>query len=560
MAKVRTTWLCLLRVRRHLCIALFAACLVAIDSPLFAQGPATPSEKTPPPAPSDPLGRDTPFGTITGFRGAVGRDDFAVAARYLQIAGRGPRQVESIARDLSDLLDRYLTDRLTALSRSPAGDPADGLDANRERIRLAMGAEEVDLFLTRVKDPTSGQIWLVSSETLARVPTLRRSGTATWIERVMPASLVSHEYAGISWAQWILTASSILGPLLLLWAVARLIDWLVKRRISDVTRRSLFQSLWNGIRGPLVLGLTLLVHLAVVRVLGFSVTTRFAYSRFVLFITVIVAAVLLWRLMTVTFGQARLASIRRGRSNARSLVQLGERVVKVFVVLVALFALLALGGVDLTTALAGVGIAGVGIALGAQKSVENLLGAIFLLTDRALAVGDFCRVSDRDGWIEDITLRSVRLRTLDQTLLSVPAGLLAQGSIENYTTRGKILLQTVLRLRYGTTCEQLTVVLEHARQLLTQHPSIEKDGARARLTSFGAQAIEIELWAYVLTSDYGAFLEIRESLLLQIAHIVESSGTTFAIPTQFIYMRGEADSRFPTALPTHEPRYRTSSG
>jgi len=547
-------------LRRHLCIALFTACLVVIDVPLSAQGPATPADKTSPPAPSDPLGRDTPFGTITGFRSAVGRENFTVAARYLQTAGRGPRQLESIARDLSDLLDRYLTERLTALSREPAGDLADGLDANRERIRLAMGGEEVDLFLTRVKDPTSGQIWLVSSDTLTRVPTLRKSASETWFERVMPASLVSQEYAGISLAQWVLTAASLLLPFLLMWTVARLIGWSVQRRIADVTRRSLFQSSWNGIRGPLVVGLSLLAHLAVVRMLGFSVTTRFAYSRLVLFIVVIVTAVLIWRLVTVSFGQARLASIRRGRSNARSLVQLGERVVKVGVVLVALFVLLALAGVDPTTALAGVGIAGVGLALGAQKSVENLLGAIFLLTDRALAVGDFCRVSDRDGWIEDITLRSVHLRTLDQTLLSVPAGLLAQGSIENYTTRGKILFQTVLRLRYGTTSEQLTVVLDHVRQLLTEHPSIEKDGARARLTSFGAQAIEIELWAYVLTADYAAFLEIRESLLLEIAQFIEASGTAFAIPTQFIYMRGDDESRFPAALPTHEPRYRASTG
>jgi len=219
--------------------------------------------------------------------------------------------------------------------------------------------------------------------------------------------------------------------------------------------------------------------------------------------------------------------------------------------------LLALSGVDPGTALAGVGIAGVAVALGAQKSVENLLGAVFLLTDRVLAIGDFCCVSDRVGWIEDITLRSVRLRTLDQTLLSVPASLLSQVSVENYTTRGKILLQTVLRLRYGTTSEQLHVVLEDVRQLLAQHPSIEKDGARARLTSFGAQAIEIELFAYVMTADYAAFLEIRESLLLHVAHIVESSGSAFAVPTQFIYMRSEADENRP--LLAH-PHHSTSIG
>jgi MscS family membrane protein len=185
----------------------------------------------------------------------------------------------------------------------------------------------------------------------------------------------------------------------------------------------------------------------------------------------------------------------------------------------------------------------VAIALGAQKTVENLLGGIFILTDHALAVGDYCRLSDREGWVEDITLRSIRLRTVEQTLLSVPAGLLAQGSIENFATRGKIPLQSVLRLRYGTTGEQLQAVLEATRQLLTKHPSLEKDNARIRLTSFSAQAIELELFAFVTTSEYPKFLEVRESLLLQIAQIIERAGSAFAVPTQFIYMRADAEER-----------------
>jgi MscS family membrane protein len=204
------------------------------------------------------------------------------------------------------------------------------------------------------------------------------------------------------------------------------------------------------------------------------------------------------------------------------------------VVLSAVLGLLALAGVDLTTALAGVGIAGVAVALGAQKSVENLLGGIFLVTDRALAVGDYCKLSDREGWVEDITLRSVRLRTLQQTLLSVPAGLLAQGSIENFATRSKILVQSVLRLSYATTGEQLQIILVQTRELLMRTQAIDTESARVRLTSFGAEAIELELFAYVVTSDNTTFLEVREKLLLEIARIIESSGSGFAMPTQFI--------------------------
>jgi MscS family membrane protein len=163
-------------------------------------------------------------------------------------------------------------------------------------------------------------------------------------------------------------------------------------------------------------------------------------------------------------------------------------------------------------------------------------------------VGDYCRVSDREGWVEDITLRSVRLRTPEQTLLSVPAGILAQGNIENYSTRSKILVQSVLRLRYGTTGEQLQTVLDGIRQLLSGHPLLDKSSARIRLIAFGAQAIELELFAYVTTSDFATYLEVRERLLLQIASLVEASGTAFAGPTEFVHLReganGDSPGRF----------------
>ena len=526
--------------RQYLSVVVCVLLLVGAGRSLSAQVPGVPSQGTPAPAVADPLGRDTPFGTVTGFSTAVHRGDFLVAARYLQVGARSQREIENQARGLSDLLDRYFTQPLTSLSRLPAGVVADGLEPDQERLPLTIGDRTVDLFLTRVADPTAGSIWVFSSDSLARVPSLSRSSQATWVERVMPATLVASSFWGISLAQWILWAVSIAAPLLFFWMLALVVGRVVRRRIADPTSRAVFTSWWSGIRRLLVLGLTLGAHLAVVPFLGFSLTFRLTYSLIGLFISVVVAALLAWQLVSVAFHQASLRAMRRGRTETSSLIQFSERIAKVLVVLIALFSVLALAGVDPTTALAGVGIVGVAVAFGAQKSVENLLGAIFLLTDQVLAVGDYCRLSDREGWIEDITLRSVRLRTLEQTLLSVPAGLLSQGSIENFATRGKMLVKNVLRLQYGTTGEQLKAVLEGTRQLLAKHPSIDKDTARLTLTAFGEQAIELELFAYIMTSDVLKFFELRENLLLQVAQIVESSGSAFAMPTQFIHMRDEA--------------------
>lgn len=522
--------------RRFLSAALWA--LLAVSGSMTAQTPAAqPSQGTPAPATSDALGRDTPFGTVTGFNLAVRRGDFVVAARYLQLSGRGARETENAARDLNELLDRYFTQPLTTLSASPAGALDDGLAANRERLTLTMGDRPVDILLTRINDPNAGQIWLFSSESLAQVPALSRLQQETLVERLMPSSLVARSFWGISLAQWILWAASIVLPLLLFWTAALCVVASSRRLIRDTTRRAVFEAWWKGVRWLFIIALTLGTHVLLMPWLGFSLTFRYTYSRVALVVAVIISALLAWRLVSVTFAHARQLALRRGRSDTRSLMLLGERVVKVLVVMIAVFGLLALAGIDPTTALAGVGIAGVAVALGAQKSIENLVGAIFLLTDRALAVGDYCRVADREGWIEDITLRSVRLRTPQQTLVSIPAGLLSQGSIENFTTRGKILLQSILRLRYGTTAEQLQTILSGINRILAEHPTVEKESARVRLVEFGPQAVELELFAYITTSDMTTFLKVREHLLLRVAAVVESSGSAFAAPTQFIHMR-----------------------
>jgi MscS family membrane protein len=520
-----------------------AACLIAAllctsAAALLAQEPAKP----PPPAPAaqnDPLGRQSPRGTLRGFSAASRNDDFATAGQYLQLGGRTDAQIENIVRDLNELIDRYFVRALTFVSDSPTGNLADGLPPNRERFTLDIGERAVDLFLTRVPDPDAGQIWVVSSDSLAQVSLLHRTATATVVERLMPDAWINKSLLGISLAQWVLWTISILLPLVVFHALGRLLASILRRSFSDLTRRALVLSWWDRVRWPLVCGLALGAHLAAMPFLGFSLTVRYVYARYALTIGVIVFAMLVWRVMSVSFHHARMLAQRRGRSDTRSLLMLGERVLKVLVVLSAMLLLLTLAGVDTSTALAGVGIIGVAIALGAQKSIENLLGGIFLLTDKALAVGDFCKIADRSGVIEDITLRSIRVRTTEQTLLSIPAGVLAQAGVENFATRNKILIDTILRLRYGTSSDQVHAVLDGVRQRLAEHPDIEQETSRFRLMAYGPEAIELQLFAYVLTADFGKFLTERERLLLDAAAVVEAAGSEFAGPTQFVHVGAE---------------------
>ena len=486
----------------------------------------------------DPFGRSTPRGTIEGFIRATQRNDFVAAARYLELSDKQKAKTDELVRDLREVMDRYYNEPLAAISDAPSGNLEDGLPIDQERVPLKIQDEEVDIILKRVNHPQNGMIWLISSDTVAKVPALSEAIEETWVERTMPQVLLDHNFLGVSLALWVAWLASLALPLLLFRSLSRLGIFVLRKTVDDSRRLRLTALAW-----PFTVVLTITVHLLLLPWLGLSLGFRIFYTRACYALLVIAIAWLLHRIFRLSFERARSLMERRRRSDTESLMLLGQRVFNVLLTLVTIFVVLSILGIDTKTALAGVGIGGVAVAFGAQKTVENLLGAIFLLSDKALAVGDTCCISSRVGTVEDITLRSVRLRTPEQTLLSIPAGALSQANIENFATRQKILVQTNLQLRYGTTTDQLRSVLDGIRKLLMENPKIETSTARVRLINFGARAIEFELYAYVLTADYTEFLSVREELFLHIVEVVEASGTAFAMPTEFIYAEKMVDGR-----------------
>jgi MscS family membrane protein len=209
------------------------------------------------------------------------------------------------------------------------------------------------------------------------------------------------------------------------------------------------------------------------------------------------------------------------------------------------------------TTLAGLGIGGLAIALAAQKTLENLIGGASLLMDKAVRVGDFCQIGDQLGTVEDIGLRSLKLRTLDQNLSVVPNGSLAQMQFLNMARRSKLLINQTFSLRIETQTEQLQFVLDRVQSMLDHDPAIES-GSRVRVMSFVGAAFQMELFAYGKTGDWTEFTTVRQDVILKIAEIVEASGTQFAGPTQLAYLSrdkgGDTEKAHEIVCRVTEPR------
>jgi MscS family membrane protein len=219
-----------------------------------------------------------------------------------------------------------------------------------------------------------------------------------------------------------------------------------------------------------------------------------------------------------------------------SLILLGQRMFKVLAAIVIGLTIFKIAGFDMTTAVAGLGITSIAIAFAAQKSLENLFGGIMVLSDEVIRVGETCRLGDKVGTVEDISLRSTRIRTPDRVELSVPNGVLANMNVENLSRRDKNLFQTKIGLRYETTPDQLRSILESISQLLTEHAKVDSTVRRVRFIGFGESSLDLEIFCLILTRDWNEFMEIREGLLLKIMDLVNDARTGFAFPSRTLYL------------------------
>jgi MscS family membrane protein len=314
------------------------------------------------------------------------------------------------------------------------------------------------------------------------------------------------------------------------------------RRIWCKLRKLPFRSIWMTPLGlPLRCIAAILVQSLVVVLLEPPLLYRVYYFRF---LAALLAGCFMWlvsRLADRGFDHV-VNRARTQTAGGESILILMQRLTHVALGIVAFVGALALFGFNVKTALAGLGIGGLAIALGAQKTLENVLGGIALLMDKALYVGNFCKIGDQLGWVEDIGLRSVKVRTLDQTLLVVPNGALAQMRFENFASRRKCLINQHFLLRIETEVEQLRFVLDRVQSMLDQHPSIETGTSRIRVANLAGAAFELELWAYGEAGDAVRFTAIRQDVILKIAEIVEAAGTRFAAPTRLTYVSTDADA------------------
>jgi MscS family membrane protein len=328
------------------------------------------------------------------------------------------------------------------------------------------------------------------------------------------------------------------------WLVGYALAWVVVRGATAMTSRTttsfddeLVARLRRPLRWLIVVGLVR----SQIRLLDFG-PAEHGYAMSVLLSTF--AFILVWavlRAIDVTTSRMTTAAWAVRRPASRALLSLIGRIGKVIVIVIAAIGFLGGIGLPIASLLAGLGIGGIALAFGAQKTVENLFGAVAIGVDQPLREGDFVRVeSDVLGTVETVGLRSTRIRTLDRTIVTLPNGKLADMRVETYAVRDRCRLATTIGLVYGTTAEQLREILAGFERTLRAHPGIWPDDMIVRFTSFGESSLDVEVMAWFKTTDFNQFRLWRQDVLIAFMEIVEQAKSSFAFPTRTVHLVGAA--------------------
>jgi len=246
---------------------------------------------------------------------------------------------------------------------------------------------------------------------------------------------------------------------------------------------------------------------------------------------------IVWRVVEALEG-AIFAVFRRLSSDLSS--SLGNfiiRLIKVLIWILALSSILSLWGINVTALIASLGLGGLAFALAAKDTAANLFGSIAILADKSIKIGDWVKIDGVEGIVEDIGMRTTKIRSFYKSLIVVPNQIVANSKIENFSRRDKRRIKLTIGLVYATSNEQLETIVAEIKQMLKMHPKIAQDEIiLVNFDAFNDSSKDIFIYTFTNSAIWEEYLAIKEDVQYKIEEIVKRNGSDFAYPTQSIFV------------------------
>ncbi|QOR62350.1 mechanosensitive ion channel family protein [Sulfurovum sp. ST-21] len=249
---------------------------------------------------------------------------------------------------------------------------------------------------------------------------------------------------------------------------------------------------------------------------------------------------LFWAILSVTEALRELLYGLTSKFNPDLSKEMGNfilTILKIFIGGIGLAAILQVWGINVTALIASLGLGGLAFALAAKDTASNLFGSFALLADKSIRIGEWVKVGGVEGVVEDVGMRTTKIRSFQKTLITVPNQLVANQPIENFSRRGIRRIKMHIGLTYGTSSEQIVNIKNDIETMLREHEGIsQKDSLMVYFDSFGDSSLNIFIYTFTATANWEKYLETREDIHIRIMKIVEKNGSGFAFPSQSIYV------------------------
>jgi MscS family membrane protein len=477
----------------------------------------------------------SPRAIVEEFLSLTRQGQFGAAGPFL---GRMEPNPALRARQLKAILDQHLSPDLDLISSAAEGDTVDGLPTQFEQIGAVRSRSGVlqPIRLIRNDPPGAEPAWVFAPTTVSRIPAWYDLLGARWLRERMPLYLQQPSFLGVDRWQWVVLLGLLVPSLILGWLAGTATVSLGRRAVKR-TKTTFDDRLLKRIAGPIRSFWAVVAFRVLVEFVGLSISAENAVSLGVKVASAILITWLLLRATHVLEEELPSLPMTGHQGQIRSFAPLIGRVARIFIFAFGAIAVVAQFGYTVTTLLTGLGIGGIAIAFAAQKTIEHPFGSIALGLDQPIRVGDWVRIGEISGEVETIGLRSTRIRTMERTLVVFPNGRLAEQHMENFGVRDRILLKTVLRLRYDTDAQTIRRVRDEIRNMLVEHPLVWPERIIVAFNGFGDSSLDLDVIAWLSTTDYNIFREAREEIYLKVMDIISSAGATLVNNVQTLVLQ-----------------------
>jgi len=470
--------------------------------------------------PEDEFERGQPRSAIAGYLQAMRNGDVSLATQYLDYRNLSEKTLsvgkEELARQLSVVLNRTLWVDLHSISVLPEGKKDDGLPSYRERVgKIKYRDRDVDILLQRVpRGKDKVKIWKISNATVEKIPSFFKRYSYSSLGEFLAKNLPSVDLFGVMLWQWLYFTAM----MLIYYFVAKLFTWsiaFVLKRLSN----NISDDILRFIKQPVALLIAVILARNFQDEANVTMAVRAVSEGSTLLI--IAWCWVCFRLIDLTKTIMGDKFVAQNKPLAVYLLRPAGTVVKIIIFTIATLHWLENLGFNASTLLAGLGIGGLAIALAAQKTVENIIGAITLYTSAPIKVGNFCRFDNHLGVVEEIGLRSTRIRTIERTVIYVANAKFIDMNIENFSEREKMAFKPKIYLAPDTDKANIDAFLAAIKVMLTECELIATAPMRAHFKGYTIYGLELDVLAYLKTTNFDVYLDEINQLNLNILALLK---------------------------------------